>query len=113
MVIEKSQTARIVFDNNVFQKGRAGLDCALYGPIGDFDPAVSGNAWTNNRFDNGTAIPKQTFLTGSGGGRGQLGHAAARVSPIRSRPLPRPRPDAGRRPDRRISRNPFQELPNC
>ncbi|GIH03824.1 hypothetical protein Rhe02_18910 [Rhizocola hellebori] len=56
------QTSNIVFDNNVFQKGKAkGSACALYGPIGDYDPAVSGNAWTNNRFDDGTVIPSKRY----------------------------------------------------
>jgi hypothetical protein len=53
------QTSNIVFDSNVFQKGGGKFDCALYGPIGDFDPAVPGNSWTNNRFDNGTVIPSK------------------------------------------------------
>ncbi|MFI5908256.1 hypothetical protein [Dactylosporangium sp. NPDC051541] len=51
------QTARIVFENNVFQKGSGnGVSCAIYGPVGDWDPGAPGAVWTNNRFDNGTVI---------------------------------------------------------
>ncbi|GAA3296908.1 hypothetical protein Dvina_25380 [Dactylosporangium vinaceum] len=53
------QTARIVFDNNVFQKGTGSVSCAIYGPVGDWDPAAPGGVWANNRFDNGTVIPNK------------------------------------------------------
>jgi len=49
-------TRNIVFRDNVFAK--AG-DCALYGPIGDWDPSKPGNVWENNTFDDGTLIPNR------------------------------------------------------
>jgi hypothetical protein len=50
-----TQTANIVFRDNVFQRG-TNKGCSLYGPIGDWDPARPGNVWTNNRYDDGTVI---------------------------------------------------------
>lgn len=44
----------VVFRDNVFAKAGS---CALYGPIGDWDPSRPGNVWENNRYDDGTLIP--------------------------------------------------------
>lgn len=51
----------IVFQNNVFVHGTASTneDCALYGPIGDWDPTKVGNVWINNRWNNGQVIPNR------------------------------------------------------
>lgn len=46
--------ANIRFIDNVFAK-----PCALYGPIGDWNPSAPGNVWTNNRYVDGTVIPNR------------------------------------------------------
>jgi hypothetical protein len=46
---------RIVYQDNVFQRGTNGI-CAAYGPITGFKFSNAGNTWTNNKYDNGTAI---------------------------------------------------------
>jgi hypothetical protein len=42
----------IVFRNNVFQRGSNGK-CGFYGAITSFDPGRPGNAWQNNKWDDG------------------------------------------------------------
>jgi uncharacterized protein YdeI (BOF family) len=50
------QADNIVFRNNTFQRGKTGK-CAFYGAITSFDPRASGNAWQNNTWDDGSALP--------------------------------------------------------
>lgn len=45
----------IVFTDNVWQRGSGGK-CGAYGPITAFAASRTGNQWTNNKFDDGTAI---------------------------------------------------------
>lgn len=47
----------IVFTNNVFQRGSAGV-CGTNGgaPVTDFMTGRTGNVWTNNKYDNGTVV---------------------------------------------------------
>jgi hypothetical protein len=45
----------IVFKNNVFQRGANGK-CGTWGAITDFNPANTGNAWTNNTWDDGATV---------------------------------------------------------
>ncbi|HSX42624.1 MAG TPA: DUF4082 domain-containing protein [Candidatus Saccharimonadales bacterium] len=45
----------IVFQNNVFQRGANGK-CGSYGAVTDFITGRPGNAWTNNKYDNGTVV---------------------------------------------------------
>jgi hypothetical protein len=50
------QSGGIVFKDNIFQRGTHSWDCALYGPISDFDEDLPGNVWSNNKFDDGEVI---------------------------------------------------------
>lgn len=52
-------TSNIRFVDNVFGRGTtsANRNCALYGPITDFDKSKPGNVWTNNKYTDGTTIP--------------------------------------------------------
>jgi hypothetical protein len=43
------------FTNNVFQRG-ANRKCGSYGPVTNFDKSRSGNAWSGNIWDDGTAV---------------------------------------------------------
>lgn len=54
-----SGAENIRFVDNVFEHGSSSTnrDCALYGPIGDWDPTRPGNVWTNNHFSDGALIP--------------------------------------------------------
>ena len=45
----------IVFRDNVFQRG-ANNKCASFAPIDSFMSGRTGNVWSNNKFDNGTAV---------------------------------------------------------
>ena len=45
----------IKFTGNVWQRGSDGK-CGTYGPITSFDASRTGNEWSNNKFDDGTAI---------------------------------------------------------
>jgi hypothetical protein len=45
----------IKFVGNVWQRGSDGK-CGTYGPITSFDASRTGNEWSNNKFDDGTAI---------------------------------------------------------
>lgn len=51
------QTNNIRFTNNVFQKGSSN-HCGDFGAVGDFDPAATGNVWSNNKYDNGLFVCK-------------------------------------------------------
>lgn len=52
----KSGTAtRVVFRDNVFQRGANGM-CGFYGPVTYFQEG-SGNEWSGNVFEDGTAVP--------------------------------------------------------
>lgn len=57
------QANNIVFKDNVFQRGTASTNgsCALYGPIGDWDPTRPGNQWVNNRYSDGVVIPNKVY----------------------------------------------------
>lgn len=46
----------IRYTNNVYRRGASGK-CGSYGPITSFDPNAPGNVWTNNTWDDGTAVP--------------------------------------------------------
>ena len=46
----------IKFTNNVFMHGPSGK-CGIWGPITSFDSNAPGNVWTNNLWDDGTAVP--------------------------------------------------------
>jgi hypothetical protein len=50
------QAANIVFEQNVFQRGRGGL-CGFYFPITDFDSTRPGNQWIDNVWDDGMPLP--------------------------------------------------------
>ena len=50
------QAANIVFEQNVFQRGRGGL-CGFYFPITDFDETRPGNQWIDNVWDDGMPLP--------------------------------------------------------
>ena len=52
---DSSNATNIVFRNNVFQRGANGK-CGTYGPITDFIVGRSGNAWSNNTWDNGGTV---------------------------------------------------------
>lgn len=45
----------IVYQDNVFQRGVNGM-CGSYGPVTNFDVGQPGNEWTNNRWDDGSAV---------------------------------------------------------
>ena len=45
----------IKYRDNVFERGSNGK-CGVYGPVTSFQTSATGNEWTNNRFDDGTAI---------------------------------------------------------
>lgn len=51
-----SLTNNIRFTNNVFARG-AGGTCGYWGPITSFDPALPGNVWSNNNWENGGSVP--------------------------------------------------------
>lgn len=48
--------ANVRFIDNVFQRGKSGK-CGVYFPITDFDSIRPGNAWQNNRWDDGATLP--------------------------------------------------------
>lgn len=50
------QAANIVFEENVFQRGRGG-NCGFYFPITDFDSTRPGNQWIDNVWDDGEPLP--------------------------------------------------------
>jgi hypothetical protein len=50
------QANNIVFEENVFQRGRGG-NCGFYFPITDFDATRPGNQWIDNVWDDGTPLP--------------------------------------------------------
>jgi hypothetical protein len=50
-----SNPTNIVVTNNVFQRGANGK-CGQYGPVTSFKNGGSGNAWSNNRWEDGTAV---------------------------------------------------------
>lgn len=50
-----SDTANIRFVDNVFVRGRSGT-CGTRAAIASFDPDAPGNAWINNRWDDGTLV---------------------------------------------------------
>ncbi|HWB79217.1 MAG TPA: hypothetical protein VG755_29855 [Nannocystaceae bacterium] len=50
------QAANIVFEENVFQRGRGG-NCGFYFPITDFDSTRPGNEWIANVWDDGEPLP--------------------------------------------------------
>jgi len=50
------QTKNIKFTNNIYQKGSSGK-CGFWGAITSFDRNAPGNVWTNNLYDDGTAVP--------------------------------------------------------
>jgi hypothetical protein len=43
------------FTNNVFQRG-SNRKCSSYGPVTNFDRSRTGNVWTGNIWDDGTAV---------------------------------------------------------
>lgn len=45
-----------VFTGNTWQKGPGGV-CGGYGPLTDWNGSRTGNVWTNNLYDDGTAVP--------------------------------------------------------
>ena len=45
----------IKFLNNVFERGANGK-CGVYGPVTSFQTSATGNTWSGNAFDDGTAI---------------------------------------------------------
>jgi hypothetical protein len=49
------QASHIVFTDNVFQRGPNGA-CALYGPVGDWDPSRPGNVWSGNTWADGSPL---------------------------------------------------------
>lgn len=48
-------TKNIQFTNNVWERGSSGK-CGYYGPITSFDSNAPGNVWSNNTWDDGTAV---------------------------------------------------------
>lgn len=50
-----TQTQRIVIEDNVFQRGGTGT-CATFGAVTSYDSGGSGNAWQDNRWDDGKAV---------------------------------------------------------
>jgi hypothetical protein len=56
-----NQAMNQVFTNNIFQHGPAGdhgtRNCGYYFPISDFSSTRPGAVWTNNKWDDGTALP--------------------------------------------------------
>jgi hypothetical protein len=46
----------VVFKDNVFEKGTASGKCGWWGPITDFAADRTGNAWTNNKWDDGSVV---------------------------------------------------------
>ncbi|WP_166793312.1 DUF4082 domain-containing protein [Cryobacterium lactosi] len=50
-----SGTRDIRFTNNVWERGSSGK-CGFYGPITSFDTNAPGNVWSNNKWDDGTAV---------------------------------------------------------
>jgi len=50
-----TSVTNIVVKNNVFQRGGNGK-CGDYGPVTSFQSRASGNIWTNNKWDDGTAV---------------------------------------------------------
>lgn len=51
------QTNNIRFTNNIFQKGPTNV-CGAFAAVGDFDPAATGNVWSNNKYDDGLFVCK-------------------------------------------------------
>jgi len=51
------QTNNIRFTNNIFQKGSTNV-CGAFAAVGDYDPAATGNVWSNNKYDNGLFVCK-------------------------------------------------------
>ncbi len=50
-----SGVSNIRYTNNVYQRGASGK-CGVWGPITSFDSQAPGNVWSNNTWDNGTAV---------------------------------------------------------
>lgn len=50
-----NDAANIRFIDNIFERGRGGK-CGYWGPITDFDRSRPGNAWTGNKYDDGTPV---------------------------------------------------------
>jgi hypothetical protein len=53
---ETPHSFNIIYKDNIFQRGR-NRRCAAYGPVTGFNWAGSGNAWINNRWDDGAIVP--------------------------------------------------------
>lgn len=53
---DATNATNIKFLNNVFQKGANGK-CGAYGPVTDFLSGRTGNVWSGNVWDDGTAVP--------------------------------------------------------
>jgi hypothetical protein len=56
-----NQTNHIVITNNVWQRGTQKNDhgqytCSYYGSNTAFNPALAGNVWTNNKYDDGSVV---------------------------------------------------------
>jgi hypothetical protein len=45
----------IIYTGNTFERG-TNHKCAQYGPVTSFDSGGTGNVWTNNNWDDGTAV---------------------------------------------------------
>jgi hypothetical protein len=58
-----SQTANIRFIGNTFGQGTtsANRECALYGPIMDYDKSRPGNVWSGNTWVSGAVIPVPAY----------------------------------------------------
>ena len=56
------QTNNIRYTNNIWERGREmgdgnrGYVCGFWGPITSFDTRAPGNVWTNNLYDDGSAV---------------------------------------------------------
>ncbi|NUT34666.1 MAG: hypothetical protein HOV79_16510 [Hamadaea sp.] len=48
----------VVITNNVFARGTNGK-CAAYGPVSGFNSNGVGNVWSNNKWDDGSAVPPE------------------------------------------------------
>lgn len=53
---ETPHSFNIIYRNNIFQRGR-NRRCAAYGPVTGFNRAGAGNAWINNRWEDGVIVP--------------------------------------------------------
>lgn len=54
---DPTNATNIRFIGNVFQRGSNG-QCAAYGPIDSWGKGRTGNVWSGNIWDNGTALPE-------------------------------------------------------